>query len=73
MVLDCKREIITMDNDALIWVLIPFLAIVIWVVLAKARPSITKPNRKNLAAGIVVAMIILSVYYYVRYVIFPPL
>jgi uncharacterized membrane protein (UPF0136 family) len=61
-----------MDIDALIWVLIPFLAIVIWVVLAKARPSITKPNRKNLAVGIVVAIIILSVYYYVRYVIFPP-
>jgi len=70
--LDCKREFITTDIDALIWVFIPFLAIVIWVVLAKARPSITKPNRKNLVAGIVVAIIILSVYYYVRCVIFPP-
>ena len=62
-----------MDIDALIWVLIPFLAIVIWVVLAKARPSISKPTRKNIGVGIVVAIIILSVYYYVRYVIFPPL
>jgi uncharacterized membrane protein (UPF0136 family) len=65
-------EIITMDIDALVWLLIPFLIIVIWVVLAKARPGISKPSRKNLAVGIVVAIIILSVYYYVRYVIFPP-
>jgi uncharacterized membrane protein (UPF0136 family) len=61
-----------MDTDALVWLLIPFLIIVIWAVLAKARPGISKTSRKNIAVGIVVAIIILSVYYYVRYVIFPP-
>lgn len=61
-----------MDIDALVWLLIPFLIIVIWVVLAKAKPGISKPSRRNIAVGIVVAIIILSVYYYVRYVIFPP-
>jgi len=48
-----------MDIDALIWLLIPFLFIVVWVVLARVRPSVLKRSRKSIAVGIVVIALVI--------------
>jgi len=46
------------DIDALVWLLFPFLVMVVVVVLIKVRPSASKPSKKSIATGIVVAAII---------------
>ncbi len=53
------------------WLLIPFLILVIWMVLVKARSDVSKLNGKNAIVGIVVAIVVLSAYYFLRYVAFP--
>ena len=49
-----------MDIDALVWLSIPLLIMVIAVVLAKARPSALKLSRRSkyVAAIVVLALVI---------------
>ncbi|MFX0107975.1 MAG: hypothetical protein ACFE7R_06815 [Candidatus Hodarchaeota archaeon] len=51
-----------MDIDALVWLSIPFLIMVIAVVLAKARPSALKLSRKGKYAVAIVVFALFVVY-----------
>jgi len=53
---------ITMDIDALMWLLIPFLILVVWVVVAKARPSALKLSRKSNYVVAIVVIALVTVY-----------
>ena len=52
----------TMDIDALIWLAVPFLFLVLYVVLAKSRPSALKLSRKSSYAVVIVIIVLVILY-----------
>jgi len=49
-----------MNIDALIWIAIPFLLLVLYLVLMKGRPNVLKLSRKsNYAVAIIIIFIVI--------------
>jgi len=59
------------EIDGTIWLVMPMIGLLVLAVIGKGRPRVLKPNRKNTAVGIVIAVTILAAYYFLRYVTFP--
>jgi len=57
-----EEGFVTMDIEALIWLLIPLLIIVVWIVFAKVRPSALKLSRKSKYAVAIVVIALVIVY-----------
>ena len=58
----CSKGFTTMDIDALLWLAVPLLLLVLYVVLVKARPSALKLSKKNNYAIAIVIIVLVIVY-----------
>lgn len=59
------------EIDGTIWLVLPMIGLLVLAAIGKGSPRMLKPNRKNTAVGTVIAVTILAVYYFLRYVMFP--
>ena len=51
-----------MDDDALLWLIVPFIIMVVYVVLVRIRPCALKLSRKSSYAVVIVVVALVIIY-----------
>lgn len=51
-----------MKIDTIIWLVLPLIAVLVVAAIAKAGSGASKPNKKSVAAGIVISALLIGSY-----------